>query len=257
MTEYLIKEALYHKNPALDHIDTRVLRADHDEKGPYLVLDDVLFYPQGGGQPSDWGTIKRLSDEQQIDVSVVRNVDGEIRHYFVSTLTVPDQADAVAGVELQWFEGDQVSCWVDLGRRYIHAGYHSAGHLIAHLAEQLWPGIQAITSSQHAPDAAYIRFHHAEKAHQPPEFLENLSARLKTVLRQGIEPHVHLTPNGVRTVSFGEWGSAGCGGTHITNTSDIHTISLTKLKYSKDKRVSTPDGLPMPMMSISYKVNMA
>ena len=29
-----------------------------DQKGKFLVFDQTIFYPQGGGQPSDTGTIK-------------------------------------------------------------------------------------------------------------------------------------------------------------------------------------------------------
>ena len=50
-----------------------------DEKGPYILLDQTIFYPQGGGQPSDQGIIQ--GDGFQLEITFVRQFEDKIFHY--------------------------------------------------------------------------------------------------------------------------------------------------------------------------------
>ena len=90
-----------------------------EESRTALVLDATLFYPQGGGQPADAGTIR--AGAAAFAVADVRMRDGRVLHYgaFVA------DGDAAA---LQ--PGARVTLEVDAARRRLHARIHSAGHLL-------------------------------------------------------------------------------------------------------------------------------
>ena len=47
---------------------------------PLLILDRTVFYPGGGGQPADRGTLLRAADGRTWTVTSARKVGGEIGH---------------------------------------------------------------------------------------------------------------------------------------------------------------------------------
>src|SRR5262245_22419916 len=75
-----------------------------DDKGTYLVLDQTIFHPQGGGQKSDRGKINDVSIEK------VLSNEGQVRHYTDS----PDKFTAGQTVQLE----------VDSQWRKQQAAYH-------------------------------------------------------------------------------------------------------------------------------------
>lgn len=48
---------LFYEDPALDRVETRVIEAGETEGRPFVRLEETVFYPEGGGQPPDRGTI--------------------------------------------------------------------------------------------------------------------------------------------------------------------------------------------------------
>ena len=93
--------ALYMKDCYLKEC-TAVVKSVNDEK--YIVLDKTVFYPQGGGVPSDTGNILKGDDEY--GVVFVGKVEGEISH----------EVDR-PGIK----EGDEVKCIIDCdGRSILH-----------------------------------------------------------------------------------------------------------------------------------------
>lgn len=93
-------------------METRVVRYGGG-RHPWVVLEDTLFYPEGGGQPSDRGWI---SGREVVDV---QKVQGVVRHY----LRAP------------WDGGvDQVELQLDWRRRFDHMQQHTAQHLLTALA---------------------------------------------------------------------------------------------------------------------------
>ncbi|MCC7570277.1 alanyl-tRNA editing protein [Candidatus Micrarchaeota archaeon] len=79
-----------------------------------IVLNKTVFYPQGGGVPSDTGKI--ICEGQEYKVSKVKKEDGKIVHYIDKTV-------------LQ--KGNQVNCTIDWERRYKLMQYHTAAHVFA------------------------------------------------------------------------------------------------------------------------------
>ena len=80
-----------------------------------LILDQTIFFPRGGGQKCDEGTIGG------IPVLDVYEEAGEIRH-------ILPQAP----------EGDEVLCRIDLCTRLSHMQHHTAQHLISAAAWQMF-----------------------------------------------------------------------------------------------------------------------
>lgn len=80
---------LYYKDPYIKKFTASVLCQNTNEAGQrYAVLNGTAFYPTGGGQPCDTGTL------DGIGVTNVEEIDGEIRHYLATALPeLPAQAE--------------------------------------------------------------------------------------------------------------------------------------------------------------------
>lgn len=99
---------IYYDDPYKKELDVKVLSIEPSGNLFNVILDQTIFYPEGGGQPSDRGI---LSDAR---VEYVRIINGEIIHQ-------------VKG-EIQ--EGKQVKAILDWNWRYKHMKIHTAGHLL-------------------------------------------------------------------------------------------------------------------------------
>lgn len=84
--------------------------------GKYIRLNQTIFYPRGGGQPGDTGTI--LQDGERFDVVYVGKFSGEISH------EVNQVGLAV---------GDHVHCVLNWDRRYKLMKSHTAAHVFSSL----------------------------------------------------------------------------------------------------------------------------
>ena len=91
-------KALYLEDSYLKECDATATSVKDDK---YVVLDQTIFYPKGGGQPWDTGKIIRGLDE--FNVVYVGKFEGEISH----------EVDK-PGLK----EGDKVHCVLDWDRRY-------------------------------------------------------------------------------------------------------------------------------------------
>lgn len=105
--------ALYLDDSYLKECDATVVSV---KDGKYVVLDQTIFYPKGGGQPSDTG--KMIRDHETFRVVYVGKFSGEISH----------EVDH-AGLK----EGDKVHCALDWEHRYRLMRSHTAAHVFASL----------------------------------------------------------------------------------------------------------------------------
>jgi len=99
-------EKLYHGDPYLREFEAEVLGIDGNE----VELDRTAFYPEGGGQVGDTGSI-----------GGIRVVDTRIRNdRIVHVLEAPPRFDV----------GETVGCRIDWERRYRIMRLHSASHVM-------------------------------------------------------------------------------------------------------------------------------
>ncbi|MDH5361980.1 MAG: alanyl-tRNA editing protein AlaXM [Aigarchaeota archaeon] len=103
--------ALYLQDSYLGECDATVQSVGQDK---YVVLDQTIFYPKGGGQLWDTGRILRGSETFR--VVYVGKFSGEISHEVASPGLQP---------------GDKVHCVLDWDRRYKFMRSHTAAHVLA------------------------------------------------------------------------------------------------------------------------------
>lgn len=100
---------LFYTNPYLREFDATVVACTEGKKGFEVVLDNTAFYPEGGGQPADLGTLGEAK------VSDVRRQNGVIVHFTDKTLEV----------------GATVHGVLDWERRYDNMQNHTGEHVLS------------------------------------------------------------------------------------------------------------------------------
>lgn len=111
-----MSKALYLADSYLKEADATVVSVND---GKFVVLDQTLFYPKGGGQPNDTGKIVRGTEV--FNVVYVGKFSGEVSH----------EVDH-AGLQV----GDKVHLVLNWERRYKMMRSHTAAHVVASLLNQ-------------------------------------------------------------------------------------------------------------------------
>lgn len=134
MAEEKKTELLYYTEPYSSEFEATVIGVDEDEKGSVVRLDRTAFYPEGGGQPSDLGSIggARVTD--------VKKRDAEVLHYLEPPLD---------GIE----EGVVLGCRIDWRRRFDYMQQHSGQHLLSAVLYRDF-GYQTVSVHQGSDDTA-------------------------------------------------------------------------------------------------------
>jgi len=213
-----------------------------DDRG--IRLDRTVFYPTGGGQPGDTGTLRLASGET---IAIIDTVKG-------------DAADEVIHVPapgtLLPAPGTELTAEIDWERRYRLMRMHSCLHLLCAVV----PG--AVTGGQVSDGRGRLDFD------VPGASLdkEAIAARLNELIAAGHEvtprwitdAELAARPELVRTMSVKPPAGAGrvrlmevagadaaidlqpCGGTHIRNTKEIGSIKINKIenKGRQNRRIN-------------------
>jgi alanyl-tRNA synthetase len=188
-----------------------------------LVLDQTVFYPEGGGQIGDQGWIKTSTGEVSI-LATSKTPGGHILHRgIVSSGTIK--------------AGQEVSLQVDTTWRENTSIHHSATHLMnAALRSVLGPHVQQ-RGSLVTPERLRFDFAHAKPV--TPDELRRIEAQVNETIRANFECDTTIMPYNkavesgaigmftekygeeVRVVKFNGVSAELCGGTHVKATGNI------------------------------------
>ncbi|TLZ74887.1 MAG: alanyl-tRNA editing protein [Methanobacteriota archaeon] len=202
------------------------------DRGPdFVILDQTLFYAEGGGQPYDTGVLR--GGEAESKVLRVMKDKGVIKHY-VDRMPM---GTAVHGI-------------VDWGRRYKHMRMHTSQHLMSGLVFRIY-GARTVGNQIHT-DYSRVDF---QPANFTPEDLKRIEDETNSVIESKQEVRIFeedrvvvhnkiedralldLIPESVRRLRVIQIGSADycpCGGTHLKNVSEIGRVRVTE-KRSKGR----------------------
>jgi misacylated tRNA(Ala) deacylase len=231
MTETLFRDDSYIRD-----CDATVIRVD----GESVVLDRTAFYPMGGGQPGDTGTLSWDSDSGRESVTVVDTRygnDREICHVVMAGSLLPSP-------------GSQVRAAIDWDRRYRHMRMHTALHLLGAVLRY------GVTGGNIGADRSRLDFDMEDTVDK-----ESVSAAIQALVdadhevrcRWITDEELEAQPELVRTMSVQPPKGAGrvrlleivdvdlqpCGGTHLRSTGEVGRVSVSKVekKGKRNRRV--------------------
>lgn len=231
-------EWLYPLDSYLREFEAKVLRSD--EIG--VVLDRSAFYPQGGGQPSDHGTLVSDSGERFV-VTGLRRHEGAVVHQLEGDARPP--------------EGATVRGEIDWDRRFLLMRTHTAMHMLSGVIFQAH-GAQ-VTGGNMEPGRGRLDFEWPDLTR---EMLPELEARMAEEVVAGRPIHVKLLPREeafqipdlirtkvilipehvreIRIVDIEGLDLQADGGTHVANTQEVGTVRLVgyKSKGKGNKRLT-------------------
>jgi misacylated tRNA(Ala) deacylase len=210
--------------------DARVVALDVGS-GPAVVLDRTVFYPGGGGQPADIGTICREADGTTWNVVSARKAQGEIVHDLAPDAGAPEIGDAVR-VEIDW------------PRRHLLMRTHTALHVLCGV---VWRDYGAqVTGGNMEPGSGRMDFEfermsgklvgeiearvNGELAAERDVRVANLPRDEAFAIPDLIRTKVNLLPPGiteVRTIEIVGLDLQADGGTHVANTREVGPIRVT------------------------------
>jgi len=225
-------ELIYMKDVESNYIrefDAKVVERGFD----YVVLDRSAFYPLGGGQPSDTGSLTWVGGKA--DVKEVTKKEGVRHHLVQNPELVPDQVHGV----LNW------------ERRYAHMKMHTAQHIVSGVVYDLWKARTVGNQLYHDRsriDFAPVKFTDEMIAELEKKTNEILATGAKvdicTESRAEIEKNVDaqranldLLPKSVsqlRVVKVEQYDLCPCAGTHVRSLGEIGKIKIVK-KENKGK----------------------
>lgn len=226
-------EALFRDDACLLDCRARVLAVD--ERG--IVLDRSVFYPQGGGQAGDAGSLQRLADGLAIAIADTRKGRAPEESPELIVHLPADPASALAAL----LPGDEVVARIDAKRRRAHMRLHTATHLLCALVPHPVDGC-SITAGY-----ARLDFHTAEPLDKAAltDGLARLVAEAHPVTTRWIsDAELDANPQLVRSMSVQPPRGSGrvrlvevagvdlqpCGGTHVANTADIGSVVVTRIE---------------------------
>lgn len=234
-------ELLYHAESYLKEFEASV--TDAVDGG--VVLDRTAFYPGGGGQPSDSGTL--ASGGQEYQVTGIKRVDGNLVHQIAGDL--PTVGASVSGV-------------IDWDRRYLLMRTHTALHILCGV---VWRDYGAlVTGGDMKPGEGRMDF---EFENFSAEFVDELEAKVNAEVAENRDIHAHtltreeadqvpdlirtkinlLPPNiqEIRTIDITGLDLQADGGTHVSNTREVGVIKVvgheSKGRINKRIRIALED----------------
>ncbi|GJH03717.1 alanyl-tRNA editing protein [Paraburkholderia terrae] len=225
--------ALFRDDAYLTHCDATITALD--EQG--IHLDQTVFYPLGGGQAGDAGTLT-LVDGTRIEIADTRKAKFEG--------ATPDDAVHVPapGQEAllaQLAVGQKVTAQIDWARRYRHMRLHTASHLMCAVLPYPVDGC-SITSDYARLDFATVEPIERELVETRLAELvggahavatqwitdDEMAARPELVRTMSVKPPMGL--GRVRLLHIEGVDLQPCGGTHVRNTEEIGALRVAKLE---------------------------
>jgi misacylated tRNA(Ala) deacylase len=231
-----VTEELFLGDSYLRQFEARVVELS----GREVILDRTVFYPGGGGQPPDKGTL----GIGPVRASVVdaRREGGEVLH--VLDNPIPDTVRDLKG-ELDW------------ERRYGHMRHHTALHVLSGV---IWRNFGAkVTGGQMRADRSRMDFSF------PGEWTTDVVGEIERLTNEAlsegrpvkvyelpreealktpdlIRTQVNLVPERVRVIRIVEiegLDTQADGGTHVANTREVGQLEITghKSKGRQNKRI--------------------
>ena len=223
-------EPIYLTDSYAKEMDAKVMAVEKESDKKYeVVLDKTVFYPIGGGQPTDQGYLTYGGNEAEVYLVMVK--EGEIWHH-IRADNPPVVGDVVHGV-------------IDWERRYKNMRLHSGGHIVDFAMYLLGysPKTLQPLKGDHGkkPYIAYqgaieddIKQRLEDKSNELVANGLKFSYEFKTLdeVKDGV---IYMQPGlptnkPLRMLKLEGVGAVADGGTQVANTKEIGRIQITSVE---------------------------
>ncbi len=216
---------LYYENAYLKNFETRVARV----QGTSVFLSETAFYPRGGGQPADRGTLESAGVKGWVGGASKRN--GDIAHEIEGNVPAA---------------GEVVTAYLDWDLRYRLMRLHTALHILSAVVYQTWGA--TVTGANIADDGSKARMDFALEGKRVADLLEEFGAAVNAEVGKEapvktyelpreeamripdlIRTRISLLPEGLESVRIVEIEGVDLqadGGTHVSNTREIGRVKI-------------------------------
>ena len=236
---------LYYEDCHLSRFSARVLRCETGVGGFRVVLSATAFYPEGGGQPGDTGTLGGTA------VLDTREEGGEIVHLCREPLTV----------------GETVEGQIDYDRRFGFMQQHTGEHMVSGILHRLL-GLHN-TGFHIGAEGVTVDFDGVV----PPELLPEIEAEANRGVWRNVPLHI-FTPRAeelpnvtyrtkralpwpVRIVEIPGFDTCACCGIHCAATGEVGLVKLfSSIPFRGGSRmVMACGGLALEILNRAYQQN--
>lgn len=223
-------ERIYSTRQYEQRTDAGVVDVDRDDRR--VLLDRTVFYPGGGGQPHDVGTL-RIGDDRLEVVRVTADERG-VWHWLAEGASLPGTGQALEAV-------------VDWDRRYRLMRTHTAMHALCGV---VWNRFESpVTGGNMEPGEGRLDF---ELPDWDPEDRDSLEEELNAQLAAArpvevsflprdeadrdpslIRTKVSLLPPSlreVRVIDIVGLDRQADGGTHVADTTEVGRVKVVKVE---------------------------
>ena len=234
-TRKLFKEDVYRKEAV-----SSIISIEIKENKAYITLDETIFFPEGGGQSSDIGTINSMS------VVNVQEVDGEIVHTVI--LSDPN------GLSV----GDKVNLSIDWNHRFDNMQRHCGEHILTGIFYRDYKVINRgfhmgddymtidLAIEDEAKDAGITSIDwdmckHAELETNKviwqdmpmiTRHFDTFDEASKEPMRKKLTIKEDITLVGIGKPEY-DWGCVACCGTHPKTTGQVGMVKVFKIEPNK------------------------
>ncbi|WP_101295227.1 alanine--tRNA ligase [Halegenticoccus soli] len=226
-------EKLYYEDQDRSEFEAVVLDVFEREEGYDVVLDQTMFYPEGGGQPADRGTIS--TGDVTAEVEDVQIRDGVVLH----------RTDRDPG------KGEFVRGQIDANRRRRLMRHHTATHVVGHATRQVIGDHIRQAGAQKGLESSRFDVTHYERiTREEVKEIERVANEIvmdnvpvkqewpdrhEAEERHGFDLYQGGIPPGekIRLIHVAEDVQA-CGGTHVRRTGDIGAIKILNTEPVQD-----------------------
>ncbi len=226
--EYPATRKLFYEDPYEKSFTAKVLGVE----GKYLILDQTLFYPEGGGQVGDTGVIES-----------VKVVDTQSSGAVVVHIMEKENAFKV---------GQTVNGEIDYERRRVIMSHHTGTHILNGAAKYVLGPHVWQAGAYKSPDHARLDItHYKALTREEEKLIEYHANRIvienrlvissfepreeaekkygHTIYQGGVAPGKRL-----RILNISDWDIEACGGTHVHHTGDVGPIKILNTERIQD-----------------------
>jgi misacylated tRNA(Ala) deacylase len=230
----MMTQALYQEDSYLKSFETKISGLDSEKNA--ITLEQTAFYPSGGGQPSDRGSLR--AGEIEYIVNKVKRAGSDIYHFIEAGQPLPAPGIIVKGQ-------------IDWDHRYKLMRTHTALHILCGVIFRDYGA--SVTGGNMEPLKGRMDFEfetmHKELVKKIQESVNKEVANARPVkisilpreeafqIPDLIRTKINLLPKGIKQVRVVEIEGLDIqadGGTHVKNTSEVGSIRVVDYK-SKGK----------------------